>query len=170
MSHTLEDVKDYIARTSKTSKVYIGCDSDVVKKGPGVWFADYYLVVVIHHNGRNGCKIFGFKESERDFTIDKKKPRHRLMMEVYKAVELFLELEESIGEREVEIHLDINPNKKYSSSLVIQEAIGYVKSVCDLTPKVKPEAFAASYCADRMYRAGETFNKIIFPEGRHSVH
>lgn len=163
MSHTLEDVKDYIVSTSGTSKIYIGCDSDVVKKGKNVWFADYYLVVVIHHNGRNGCKIFGFKDSERDYTVDKKKPRHRLMTEVYKAVDLYLKLEDAIGDREVEIHLDINPNKKHNSSVVVQEAIGYVRGTCDIVPKIKPEAFAASYCADRMYRAGERFNQIIFP-------
>jgi predicted RNase H-related nuclease YkuK (DUF458 family) len=33
---------------------------------------------------------------------------------------------------------------------VIQEAIGYIRGTCNVIPLVKPEAFAASYAADRL--------------------
>jgi predicted RNase H-related nuclease YkuK (DUF458 family) len=32
----------------------------------------------------------------------------------------------------------------------MHQAIGYIKGVCGKTPKLKPEAFAASYAADRL--------------------
>jgi predicted RNase H-related nuclease YkuK (DUF458 family) len=45
--------------------------------------------------------------------------------------------------------LDINPNKEHNSSLVVQQAVGYIKGVCMVEPKVKPLAFAATAAADR---------------------
>ena len=51
--------------------------------------------------------------------------------------------------RDVEVHLDINPNEMHNSSMVVQQAIGYIKGVCNVIPMVKPQAFAASYAADR---------------------
>ena len=52
--------------------------------------------------------------------------------------------------REVEVHLDINPNEMHGSSCVINEAVGYIRGMCNVVPMVKPRAFAASYCADRL--------------------
>ena len=54
----LQLVREFIANTSKESKVYIGCDSTRYKKR-GEWYADYALVIVVHKDGKHGCKIFG---------------------------------------------------------------------------------------------------------------
>jgi predicted RNase H-related nuclease YkuK (DUF458 family) len=72
------------------------------------------------------------------------------MTEVYKVADLYHLIEDCIGERDVEIHLDINPNLKHNSSIVIQQAVGYIKGTCNVVPMVKPQAFAATYCADRL--------------------
>ena len=143
-----EKLKEYLSACSPTSKIYIGCDSERYKKN-GVWFADYATVVVVHINGKNGCKIFGEIVTERDFMQKKGKPNMRLLNECYKVSGLYLDLFEAIGDREVELHLDINPNPKYASNEVVQQAMGYIKGTCDITPKIKPEAFCASYAADR---------------------
>ena len=74
----------------------------------------------------------------------------RLMNEVYKVAELFHKIVDAIGEKEVQIHLDINPDVRYNSSVVIQQAVGYIKGTCNVIPMVKPNAFAASYAADRL--------------------
>jgi predicted RNase H-related nuclease YkuK (DUF458 family) len=37
----------------------------------------------------------------------------------------------------------------HGSSCVINEAVGYIRGVCNVVPFVKPNAFAASYAADR---------------------
>mgnify|MGYP003350749309 CR=1 FL=1 len=55
-----------------------------------------------------------------------------------------------LEDRHVEVHLDINPDEMYGSSCVVNQAIGYVRGTCNLTPLVKPNAFAASYAADRL--------------------
>jgi predicted RNase H-related nuclease YkuK (DUF458 family) len=74
----------------------------------------------------------------------------RLMNEVMRTAQMFLDLEDAIGDRHCEIHLDINPNEKFGSSCVISEAVGYIKGFCNVIPFVKPRAFAASIAADRL--------------------
>lgn len=61
-----------------------------------------------------------------------------------------MKLHEVLEDRYVEIHLDINPDEHYGSSCVIQEAVGYIRGMCNVIPMVKPNAFAASYAADRL--------------------
>lgn len=150
----LEKIKEYISKEPMTSKIYIGTDSTTRKKN-GQFVADFYTVVVIHKNGCNGCKIFGEIDTEVDYNQNRKKPTFRLMQECYKASAAYLSLVDAIGDREVEIHLDLNPNKKYASNLVIEQAVGYIKGTCNIIPMVKPEAFAASYAADRLGRCSE---------------
>lgn len=142
-------VKDFIMNQSPETKVYIGGDSERIMIND-VWYADYTLAVVVHIDGKHGCKIFGDVQRERDYEKNKNKPRMRLMTEVYKISELYLQLADVLEDREVEIHLDINPDEKYGSSCVVQEAIGYIRGMCNVIPMVKPRAFAASYCADRL--------------------
>jgi len=72
------------------------------------------------------------------------------MNEVYKIADMYLQLKDILEDREVEVHLDINPNEMHGSSCVINEAVGYIRGMCNVIPMVKPNAFAASYCADRM--------------------
>jgi predicted RNase H-related nuclease YkuK (DUF458 family) len=71
------------------------------------------------------------------------------MTEVYKTSELYLKLADVLEGRDVEVHLDINPDEHYGSSCVVQQAIGYIKGTCNVIPFVKPNAWAASYAADR---------------------
>lgn len=145
----LDEVKNFLENEPLESKIYIGVDSERYKK-KGKWFADYTIAVVVHKNGNNGCKIFGGVESEQDFDAKSNKPMLRMMNEVYRAAEVYLALAEFIVDREVEIHLDINPNELHGSSCAMQQAVGYIKGVCGHTPRLKPQAFAASYAADRL--------------------
>jgi predicted RNase H-related nuclease YkuK (DUF458 family) len=144
----LDEVKTFIEAQTPETKIYLGCDSERVKVGTE-WYADYVLAIVVHVNGNNGCKIFGEVQRERDYDKKQNKPRYRLMNEVYKVSEMYLKLADVLEGREVEVHLDINPNEMHGSSCVINEAVGYIRGVCNVVPFVKPNAFAASYAADR---------------------
>ena len=145
----LDDVKTFIEAQSPETKIYIGGDSERFLIGKD-WYADYTLAIVVHINGNNGCKIFGEVHRERDWDQKKNRPRMRLMNEVYKIADLYMKLHEVLENREVEVHLDINPNEMHGSSCVINEAVGYIRGMCNVVPLVKPDAFAASYCADRI--------------------
>ncbi len=144
----IESVAEFIRSQTPTTRIYLGCDSERVKVD-GVWYADYVLAIVVHINGNNGCKLFGEVQRERDWDQKYSRPSQRLMTEVYKVSELYLALAEVLEGREVEVHLDINPDEEYGSSCVISQAIGYIKGTCNVVPFVKPDAFAASYAADR---------------------
>ena len=144
----IAEVKEFIMNQTPESKIYIGGDSERFMMNEQ-WYADYILVVVVHINGNNGCKIFGEVQRERDWDQKKDKPRMRLMNEVYKIADLYLKLHDVLEDREVEVHLDINPDEHYGSSCVISQAVGYIKGTCNVIPFVKPQAFAASYAADR---------------------
>lgn len=145
----INEVKAYIEAQSADTKIYLGADSERLEVN-GVWYADYTLAVVIHIDGKHGCKIFGEVIRERDYDYKKSKPAMRLMNEVYKVADLFNSLIDVLEDRHVEVHLDINPNELYGSSCVVQQAIGYIKGTCNVVPMVKPRAFAASYAADRL--------------------
>jgi len=145
----ITEVKSFIEEQGPNTKVYIGGDSERFNLG-GYWYADYTLVVVVHIDGKHGCKVFGEIQRERDYDQKKNKPRMRLMTEVMKIAELYLKLGDTLEDREVQVHLDINPDEMHGSSCVINEAVGYIRGVCNVTPLCKPEAFAASYAADRL--------------------
>jgi predicted RNase H-related nuclease YkuK (DUF458 family) len=145
----LDEVKNFINAQSPQTKIYLGCDSERVKVN-GVWYADYALAVVVHIDSCHGCKIFGEVTRERDYDQRNDRPSMRLMNEVYKVSELFQKLSQELQDRQVEVHLDINPNEMHGSSCVVNQAIGYIKGTCNVLPMVKPRAFAASYAADRL--------------------
>ena len=145
----VDKVKAFIEAQGPDTRIYIGGDSERFSIDDA-WYADYTLAIVVHINGNNGCKIFGEVQRERDWDQKKDKPRMRLMTEVYKIADLYLKLQDVLENREVEVHLDINPNEMHGSSCVVTEAVGYIRGMCNVVPFVKPQAFAASYCADRL--------------------
>lgn len=145
----IDEVRQFIEAQGPGTRIYIGGDSSRFSLD-GAWFADYTLAIVVHINGNNGCKIFGEVQRERDWDSKKDRPRMRLMTEVYKIAELYLKLQDVLEDRIVEVHLDINPSELHGSSCVVNEAIGYIKGMCNVVPFVKPQAFAASYAADRL--------------------
>ena len=149
----IASVAEFIREQTPETRIYLGCDSERIKID-GVWYADYVLAIVVHINGNNGCKLFGEVHRERVWDAKPGKPAMRLMTEVYKVSELYLKLADVLEGREVEVHLDINPDEMHGSSCVLSQAIGYIKGTCNVIPFVKPHAFAASYAADR-FKGGD---------------
>ena len=146
----LDEVKEFISRASVTSNIYIGADSERYRGRDNLWYADYTVAIVVHFDGSRGCKIFGQVTTERDYDRRHDRPAYRLMNEVFKASEMYLELADAIGDKYVEVHLDISSDEVNGSSCVIQQATGYIRGMCGFAPKIKPEAFAATYAADRL--------------------
>jgi predicted RNase H-related nuclease YkuK (DUF458 family) len=151
----VDEVKNFIESQGNNTKIYIGVDSERLIFDD-IWYADYTLAIVVHIDGKHGCKIFGEVQREKDFDQRRDKPRMRLMNEVYKVADLYLRLRDVLDERDVEVHLDINPDEMFGSSCVINEAMGYIRGMCNVIPMVKPKAFAATYAADRLKHVMDT--------------
>ena len=148
MKFNIPHIKEFIDAQGPDTKIYIGVDSERIRGHDKLWYAVYTAAIVVHIDGKHGCKLFGEVTRERDYDrVDK--PNTRLMMEVYKVSELYLKLANVLVDRDIEVHLDINPSEMHGSNCVINEAIGYIRGTCNVIPLVKPEAFAASYAADR---------------------
>jgi len=152
----IEAVKSFIQAQSKQTRIYIGVDSERIRQN-NTWYAVYTAAVVVHIDGRHGCKLFGEVTRERDWDQRANRPTTRLMNEVYKVSELYQRLASVLEDRPVEVHLDINSADEHASSKVVAQAIGYIRGTCNVTPKIKPEAFAATNAADRL-RSLKTVN------------
>lgn len=145
----IHEVASYINQQPLESRVYLGTDSERVQVEDRAYI-DYMTCVVVHHNGNSGAKLFGWVDREPAY-LPANQPRTRLVMEAYKAAEYYLALAPLIL-HDIEIHLDLNPDPKHKSNQALQEALGYIRGVCQQTPQIKPDAWAASIAADRLKR------------------
>lgn len=153
----LEEIFNLLINLDDTTKLYLGCDSIAYKngrdkKGNPIWFGKFATVLIVHMNGNNGCKIFRHIDHERVYDTKKNRPADRLMKEVYRTSALYKQLSGLIDGYDVEIHLDINPDKEHGSSCVVSQATGFILGTTGIAPKVKPDAFAASFGADGIGR------------------
>jgi len=139
MKYDIEVVKNEILTAEPNTKFYIGCDS---RKGK-TW-ASYATVFIVHIGGNRGCRVYGRVERERDFG----NLRMRLLNEAYKATGMVMELQEYLVDKDFSVHLDINSNPNEKSHIAMKEAAGYVLGMTGIKPIFKPEAMAASCCAD----------------------
>lgn len=153
----VSELEEFLKTQGTDTKVYIGGDSEKLRKN-GEWWADFATVVVIHIDGCRGCKIFGEVVRERVYDKEKNRPAMRLMTEVIKISEMYLRIAHLLDDFEVQIHLDLNAKKIHASNQVVQQAIGYIKGTTGYEPQIKPDAWSASYAADR-YKEILSFQK-----------
>lgn len=143
----IEEAKQAILDSSKESSVYIGCDSIRFRKNK-MWYAKYSTVIIVHMDSKRGCKLFHSSVDMPDYGNLKQ----RLLTEVQMAVATATEVIDVLGDRHMEIHLDINPNPKHKSSVAVKEALGWVKGSLGFEAKIKPSSFAATHAADHAVR------------------
>jgi len=141
----IEEAKKAILESSPESSIYIGCDSIYKPSNKKTTFA---TVVVVHKDSKHGCKIFYKTETLPDYGIR----RVRLLQEAIQAASVAQELIEVIGDRNYEVHLDLNPNPLHKSNEAVKEACGYVLGVLGIEAKIKPFSWAAAHCADHIVK------------------
>lgn len=145
----IEDIVELLSSLSTDTKVYLGCDS-VRYLHKGVSKARYATVCIVHKNGKNGCKVFSSRSTEMDYDAKKDRPKMRMMNEVRKVCELYVQLIPFIDGYDVEIHLDIATDPKHGSNCAAKEAAGWVMGMTGHAPKLKPESWASSFGADHI--------------------
>ena len=146
----IEDIVDLLITLDENTKIYLGCDSVRYRKG-NRWFAKYATVLVVHMNGKHGCRVYKHRSVEPDYDLKKNRPKMRMLNEVRKVCELYTQVAPFIDEFQCSIHLDINLDPKHGSNCAAAQAAGYVLGVTGLDQNqivFKPNAFASSFCAD----------------------
>jgi len=145
------NIDKFLETCGSETRLYVGCDSRVFYNSERKSMISYTTAIVVHIDSKHGGKLFYENSVEEAKGLDKKKPSLRLMTEVYKVSQLYLDLIDNVDnclDKDIEIHLDINPEKEHKSSAIITEALGYIRGMCQVEAKVKPEAWAASTVAD----------------------
>lgn len=139
-----DEIIKAVEASPEDSTIYFGADSKQYSKA-GTQYVSYVTVVVIHHASSKGAQLFRAWHIQKD-TGDL---WTRLMREVQDTIAVCEEVIPYVGDRFVEVHLDLNPNENYASSQVVKAAAGWVRGVLGIEPKLKPESFIASSVADR---------------------
>jgi hypothetical protein len=153
MELNFEEIKEYIRNCSEKTKFYIGCDSQRVrKKKKGQKVARYMISVIAHIDGKHGGRVFGGVSYHPIMDANLGKPFNRLFKEAEMVVSTYEELYDVLHDKDVELHIDVSPNKENGSNIVHNAAVGYIKGMTGLDCKVKPEAFAASCVADHFVK------------------
>ena len=139
---TLDQIMLDIKEHSKNKgKVYIGCDSFVRKQN-----CVFCSVIVLHGaEGQTGGRYYYHK-----FLTQKNlfpSMTSRLTHEVEKCIEVGMEIGQYCPNVKVELHLDINNDKRMSSQKMAESMTGWVKSV-GFDYKLKPDSWASSKIAD----------------------
>lgn len=134
------DIKNH---ANINGKVYIGTDSQVIKK------ECIFSTAICLHGGDNqeGGKYYIRKVK---FNADKfPSLLSRISSEVEKSIAIAMKILNDIPKVNIELHLDVSPSEKQEkSSKFADMLIGYAKGV-GFECKVKPDAFAATTIADK---------------------
>jgi uncharacterized protein len=122
-------------------KLCIGTDSQT--RGTHV---DFATVIVFLREGRGGFMFIHHSSSSTELKI-----KERMITEVAKSIEIAYQLCDLLEKYQVglEVHADINTDPNFKSNTALKEAMGYILSMGFIF-KAKPEAFASTYCADKV--------------------
>ena len=152
MAGNFKDAIDAIKNSSKSSSVYIGADSQRYRTKDGGYKARYSAVIVLHIDSSRGGVIFHETMEIPDYGRKTESLVPRLLQETEFAIEAYEAVKDVLGDRHVEIHLDINTKDEYASSVAVSQALGYVKGVTGQDAFVKPNSWAAGHAADHAVR------------------
>ncbi len=122
-------------------KVCIGSDSQV-RAG----ITEFATVIVFLREKKGGFMFIHNSRSTKTMSL-----RERMITEVAKSVEVAYSLCDLLDQHhvELEVHADINTDPHFQSNTALKEAMGYILGM-GFVFKAKPDAFASSYCADKV--------------------
>lgn len=122
-------------------KVCIGTDSQVKMN-----IVEFATAIVFVREKSGGFMYFNSFITKNHFSL-----KERMIHEVSKSIEIAHELCPLFDKYriEMEIHADINTDPQFKSNDSLKEAMGYIIGM-GYTFKAKPDAFASSYCANKV--------------------
>jgi len=143
-SDILLEVENAIRRENSLGnklKVCIGTDSQV--KGTVTEFA---TVIVFVRQKKGGFMYIRTESSKAVMSV-----KERMLTEVAKSIDIAYKLCKLLDKYgvELEVHADINTSPSFKSNSALHEAMGYILSMGFIF-KAKPNAFASSYCANKI--------------------
>jgi hypothetical protein len=139
----IPDIRRFVADECREGQaVHIGTDSLQTRRS-----TQFVTVVVILTPRKGGRVAYRREVVPRIHSL-----RERLLREVWKSVDLGLELHPLV-KGELSVHIDANPVVAHKSSLYVQELVGLVVGQ-GFKALIKPESWAATHAADHAVRRG----------------
>ena len=140
----LDAVEATLVRESEAGnklKVCIGTDSEVRQDG-----IEFATVIVFLREKKGGFMFIRNQPKSKLMSI-----KERMITEVSMSVEIAYHLCDLLDlyHVELEVHADINTDPHFKSNEALKEAMGYILGM-GFVFKAKPDAFASSYCADKV--------------------
>ena len=136
------DVLQFVRDASRDGQsVHVGTDS--LQSGKSTQFVTVVVILTPMKGGRVAYR--------REVVPRITSLRERLLKEVWKSVELGLQLS-PIVPGELSVHIDANPVVSHKSSRYVQELVGLVVGQ-GFKALIKPESWAASHAADHVVRS-----------------
>lgn len=134
-------IKDYLEGREGV-ELLIGSDSQSYSNSKTV----YGVVIALYTKGKGAHVI-----CTRNTTPLEKDTSNRLMIEVWKAVEVAEFLRENGLPKASWIDIDLNPDPKYKSNKVLRQAIGLVEGM-GYRVRYKHNGAMITYCANHLVR------------------
>jgi len=140
----IAEVEEIIVKETQLGnklKVCIGTDSQVTAD-----VTEFATVIVFVRQKRGGFMLINSEKTRQQYSI-----KERMLHEVAKSIDIAYRLCELLDKYnvELEVHADINTNPQFKSNTALSEAMGYIMSM-GFVFKAKPDAFASSYCANKI--------------------
>lgn len=122
-------------------KVCIGTDSQVKQN-----IVEFATAIVFVREKHGGFMYFNSFITKNHFSL-----KERMLHEVSKSIEIAFELCPVLDRFGIpmEVHADINTDPSFKSNDSLKEAMGYIIGM-GYTFRAKPDAFASSYCANKV--------------------
>lgn len=122
-------------------KVCIGTDSQVTHA-----ITEFATVIVFLREKHGGFMFINSEKTKRQFSL-----KERMIEEVARSIQIAYQLCQTLDKYQIdlEVHADINTNPQFKSNTALSEAMGYILSM-GFVFKAKPDAFASSYCANKI--------------------
>ena len=130
----IENIKEY-----SDFELFVGCDSHKISEK-----YVFATVIALHKPGKGG-HFFFYRKKAKDNRFDN--IRVRLLEETQLAINVATLIKKHFPNKSVAIHLDINDDPCYRSSVVLQPATAYVIS-SGFQVAIKPLSWASSSLAD----------------------
>ncbi len=145
ITHPIKDeVENAILREISSGyklKVCIGTDSQVKQN-----IVEFATAIVFVREKHGGFMYFNSFITKNHFSL-----KERMLHEVSKSIEIAFELCPILDRFDfpMEVHADINTDPSFKSNDSLKEAMGYIIGM-GYTFRAKPDAFASSYCANKV--------------------
>jgi predicted RNase H-related nuclease YkuK (DUF458 family) len=141
IENLVDYIRDYIS-TRENVEILIGSDSQSYSNSKTI----YGVVIALYEKGKSCHVLCSREKTPMEYNMSK-----RLLTEVWKSVEVAEYLKENGLPKPTSIDIDLNPDPRYKSNIVLRQAIGMVEGM-GYNVRYKHSGAMMTYAANHLVR------------------